>query len=458
MKEIETVIAFAVNYPLSEREEPEKEFVSEAVQWAAERKNAKIQPTWDETAGHKQWKDKDESLDIILQEGIGAFRHRSVSSGCTWTLEGVLNRELKTIRLVLDVTSESGVICRTAHLPGLVGKLVEQGMVRGTFEQTFKGNWLSVSEKSMQEKAEAVLSGTIRPVLPILFISEKYRQFFEIGAPALQMTTEAVFVPQDCHLEGFPENGICAVFPGAEAEFALNKSAAHSEDVPSVVLAAVRNYYLQQTVSEMLTFSGAEKKEFTESLLERASVKTENTQLVGELETALKENDELKEKIKELETEIRSLNAKSETLGTSLSNVLAKDEGEPLLFYGEEKDMFPEEIRDFVLEALSNRAEELQDGTRRKDVYTDLLSANHYSGEHRKIREKIENAFIGYKTMDSNIRQVLKESGLEIKSDAKHIKIAFPGDSRYMEVLPKTSSDSARAGMNAAKDIERTMF
>ena len=311
----------------------------------------------------------------------------------------------------------------------------------------------------MQKAAEDILSGKTPPHLPVIFISEKYRKAFETETPALCMIAETAFIPAGLSLSGrLPDDGIFAIFPDAEAVFTLNKSQYNCRETALTVLTAVRNYYLQKNVPDTLTFSGLEKKELTESLLKAGKTTVENTQLVGELEAALKENDELKKEIQELEAKIRSLDAKSETLGSSLSNALAKDTGEPLLFYGKEKDMFPEEISDFVLEALSDKMDELPDGSRRKDVYNDLLTANHYSEKHRKIREKIGTAFTGYKTMDSSIRQVLKESGLEIKSDSKHIKIAFPGDGRYTEIIPKTCSDSVRAGLNIAKDIGKTML
>ena len=453
------MIAYTVNYPLAEWEKPEKEFLSEVIQWAKERKNTKIAPDWDGSMGTARWENNGESLSVICHEGGGAFRHRSESDRCVWTLEGALSSENGILRLTLDVTSESGIICRFAHIPTLFTRLIQKGMIRGTLEETFRGKWLTLSGEEMQKAAEDILSGKTPPHLPVIFISEKYRKAFEAETPALCMIAETAFIPAGLSLSGrLPDDGIFAIFPDAEAVFTLNKSQYNCRETALTVLTAVRNYYLQKNVPDTLTFSGLEKKELTESLLKAGKTTVENTQLVGELEAALKENDELKKEIQELEAKIRSLDAKSETLGSSLSNALAKDTGEPLLFYGKEKDMFPEEISDFVLEALSDKMDELPDGSRRKDVYNDLLTANHYSEKHRKIREKIGTAFTGYKTMDSSIRQVLKESGLEIKSDSKHIKIAFPGDGRYTEIIPKTCSDSVRAGLNIAKDIGKTMM
>lgn len=453
------MIAYAVNYPLAEWEKPEKEFLSEVIQWAKERKNTKIAPDWDGSMGTARWENNGESLSVICHEGRGAFRHRSESDRCVWTLEGALSCENGILRLTLDVTSESGIICRSAHIPALFTKLMQKGMIRGTLEETFRGKWVTLSGEGMKKTAADILAGNTSPALPVIFISEKYRKAFETETPALCMIAETAFIPAGLSLSGrLPGDGIFAIFPDAEAVFTLNKSQYNCRETALTVFAAVRNYYLQKNVPDTLTFSGLEKKELKESLSKEGSTKAENSQLVGELEEALKENDELKKEIQELEAKIRTLDAKSETLGTSLSNALVKDTGSPLLFYGKEKDLFPEEISDFVLEALSDRAEELSDGSRRKDVYNDLLAANHYSGKHRKIREKIGTAFTGYKTMDSGIRQVLKESGLEIRSDSRHIKIAFPGDSRYTEIIPKTCSDSVRAGLNIAKDIGKTMM
>ena len=132
------MIAYAVNYPLAKWEKPEKEFLSEVIKWAKERKNTKIAPDWDGSMGTARWENNGESLSVICHEGRGAFRHRSESDRCVWTLEGALSCENGILRLTLDVTSESGIICRSAHIPALFTKLIQKGMIRGTLEETFR--------------------------------------------------------------------------------------------------------------------------------------------------------------------------------------------------------------------------------------------------------------------------------------------------------------------------------
>jgi hypothetical protein len=158
------------------------------------------------------------------------------------------------------------------------------------------------------------------------------------------------------------------------------------------------------------------------------------------------------EKLDEAEREISRLNAEIRRTSAERSG---REEG--LLCYGDEQDLYTNEIKCFVLDALSSYLSNALDGTRRKHVLTDLIQHNEVNGEADKIREEIKALFKSYVDMDAKIKQALTKLGFDISEDGKHYKIVFQGDGRYTFSVSKTSSDH-RAGKNQASDINKQLF
>lgn len=158
------------------------------------------------------------------------------------------------------------------------------------------------------------------------------------------------------------------------------------------------------------------------------------------------------EKLDEAEREISRLNAEIRRTSAERSG---REEG--LLCYGDEQDLYTNEIKCFVLDALSSYLSNALDGTRRKHVLTDLIQHNEANGEADKIREEIKALFKSYVAMDAKMKQALAKLGFDISEDGKHYKIVFQGDGRYTFSVSKTSSDH-RAGKNQASDINKQLF
>lgn len=158
------------------------------------------------------------------------------------------------------------------------------------------------------------------------------------------------------------------------------------------------------------------------------------------------------EKLDEAEREISRLNAEVRRVSAEKSG---QEDG--ILCYGEEQDLYANEIKGVVLEALSVYLANALDGTRRKHVLADLVQHNEASGESEKIKDEIKALFKSYVDMDARMKQALTRLGFDISEDGKHYKIVFQGDGRYTFSVSKTSSDR-RAGKNLASDINKHLF
>jgi ribonuclease BN (tRNA processing enzyme) len=157
-------------------------------------------------------------------------------------------------------------------------------------------------------------------------------------------------------------------------------------------------------------------------------------------------------RILENNSEIARLNAEVRRLSSSEYTNLSG-----LLLRGSEQDLYENEIRDIVIDALENYSRSTKVGTRRNHVMAGLLAANPSNGA-AKLREKeIKSLFKTYRDLDSKARNTLARLGFDLSEEGKHYKIVFQGDGRYTFSFSKTSSDH-RAGLNIGSDLSNLIF
>lgn len=209
-----------------------------------------------------------------------------------------------------------------------------------------------------------------------------------------------------------------------------------------------RRYFksFQEALPEMLRYqasfsSGSGISEYETELSEKNK----------EIEMCYQEIDKNDKEIADLKKELDSVKAERDTYQ---NNFKSSEEGDPVIYYGEESDIIPGEIRDYVLQCVSDSLKNVQKGTRKYDILSDILEKNKYEAVHQKNAEMIKAAFNGYRSMDGKIKAVLSDAGIKIASDARHYKLMLGDDTRYMVSVSKTPSE-ASSGMNAALEISR---
>ena len=110
-----------------------------------------------------------------------------------------------------------------------------------------------------------------------------------------------------------------------------------------------------------------------------------------------------------------------------------------------------------VLDAVAEKLKSTKEGSRRYDVYSDILAKNHYRKLTRQRIEEIKNLLNDYRTMTAPLCNALADLGFKITEVGKHYRMTYYGDERYKTTLSKTGSDF-REGKNQAANIARNMF
>ncbi|RQM69810.1 hypothetical protein [Aeromonas enteropelogenes] len=158
------------------------------------------------------------------------------------------------------------------------------------------------------------------------------------------------------------------------------------------------------------------------------------------------------EKIDSAEKEILRLQAELSRIN---AEKFSREEG--ILSYGEEQDLYPYEIRNFVVDTLERQLQNSIRESRRHHILHDLIKTNKTEGIASNLKEEIKSIFKSYVEMDAKTKSSLTRIGFDISEEGKHYKIVFHQDGRYTFSVSKSSSDS-RAGKNLASDINKKIF
>jgi len=253
----------------------------------------------------------------------------------------------------------------------------------------------------------------------------------------------------------FPNNSF------QHAKYFYRRSTGEDTILFEKVVRSVFRYINSQKVSRLYTWEGVNNAILTDRLnsqraerleAERARQQAENE--VGQI------YDTFGDDLEKLQRMVEELTHTNEALRTENLGLRAKIDAAdtlPIIFFGDEDELYPGEIRDMVLCAISDALEGVREKSRRADVLNDILAANEFkqlcSDRHRRIKQVLK----GYSGMTKAVRQELMDLGFEITEDGKHYKLTYYGDRRYWSSLAKTPSEN-RGNKNAASDIINNMF
>ena len=182
----------------------------------------------------------------------------------------------------------------------------------------------------------------------------------------------------------------------------------------------------------------------------QAAGKAEADGILAEFDNELRDKQKA---LQERDDTIAKLQAENSWMKEKLEAVNKK----PLIVSGEEKAVYPGEIKDFVLGAVADALEAAPEKTRRHDVLADILDANDYQDTAKERADKVLAVLTDYSGMTSALRSELQKLGFEIVSENGHYKLLYGGDARYMIIVSKTPSDVS-TGVNCAKTITRNIF
>ena len=164
--------------------------------------------------------------------------------------------------------------------------------------------------------------------------------------------------------------------------------------------------------------------------------------------------------IKEKETEIKRLESENYDLRRRLLIQQPTNEGhdeDPLLYYGNIKDLYQGEIQDIVLEQIEKSIKDAVIGSRRRHVLQSILDNNPINGRRKQIAAEVKRIFKDYKTPTPALKSELNKIGFTISEAGKHHKLHYADNNEYFSTLPSTGSDN-RGGRNCAAEAIKKLL
>lgn len=133
--------------------------------------------------------------------------------------------------------------------------------------------------------------------------------------------------------------------------------------------------------------------------------------------------------------------------------------GQCLLIYGEESNLYENEILSFVIESISKMLDNhTHKNSRRQHILTDLLQHNPLPTDWRKEKmASLKQTMRHYKNLDAPTLNALKKIGFSHSQEGTHHKFVFMNDARYTATTSKSSSDN-RTGQNFSHDVANKLF
>lgn len=404
-----------------------------------------------------------ESLDSC---GITAARMHTETPSGIWNTDIILNEMSGTLTVRVDKSlSETTENVNTdGFFPNIVSQLISKGLVGKSCGFPVSNMPVTDIDKNTLENAIAISD---EDALPIVYLSSRSRISAEILAKKMAGLAVVINDTNDLIKDKYPEP-IYIFYPHSNtAPKTLGDYPLHRE-----IKWALLEFLNRKNYTPLETWHGIQ--------IEKTNIR--NIELLNSIKLHLANNEALKEKvgdtevyeemIDELEKQIIEIkNAKNklaeELYRTQNENLRLEERidrmksgGAPLIMRGSEVDCYEDEQYEIIMDCLKEYADKsTEENTRRHDILTSVIERNKVKGTPDKYREIIKKGFKGYTTFNcKKIKDVLKETNLQIINHSGHYKFSLNGDTRYLVEAAATCSDSGRGGKNLSSEINDIMF
>ncbi|MBQ7834022.1 MAG: hypothetical protein IJ336_10705 [Lachnospiraceae bacterium] len=458
-------------------------------------------------------------LDIkeYRNQNIIAVRYEKVGDdGVVWDTDYVMNFNDMKMSILLDrsFSEEALMTSKEFSAPYFIYCLIKGGYVEddGNLEVSAEPLYLEGDNYHIMDE---VIEGKVKYRLPIVYVSKttEGQEPIDVKTLAYRLKGAAhVLVEKDLSDEEkaskkYEKNGNVGVYYSKAAGGSITFAYSNKYALADILFIKVLNNVIQtanlQKIDRLYTWQGvnnallmdrldSQRQERIKAESEREKAESERLKAQSEKEQAVKERKlaesereqaqnekELAEKARkraetekenvyeELDEEISEYSDKIAELSNEIDRLLNENYGlrrklqsveqSPLLFYGNESDFYPNEIKEMILATLEEACKNDKKRQRRNDIINDLMEANNYERLMEKRKNQIKDILKGTKDLgEGGAKQALKKMGFDVTDDHKHYHLTFQGDDRYKESIAKTGSDH-RGGKNTAADILNTM-
>lgn len=406
------------------------------------------------------------------------FNKTNTDAGIFWTTDYVMNFQKRKMSIRLDRSYDEEALMNDDQFstPHFITLLIEHGYLEDDHDLPVGREPIMITEENLKTVCD-VINGYKRYSLPVIYVSRTYYDEDPVDIRLLASRVKGiahVFAEKNLWLDKHIRD-ICGgknEYYGAIGIYYPNESIAHrrffyhAESGPDTALMnkvrrSVMEYSNQQLLDPLYSWQGVNhsllSSDLSRQIEQRKKAEEEKQKTEYETDELLQAFENDLTKYKDYQKELLELIQAQEAELIGLRKKLSTQDTEPVLYYGHEAELFPGEIKEIIMDAVSDAAKNTQTESRRHDVLSDIRDNNEYPHELASIRERLKNLMTGYKTMTAPMRQELIAMGFDISEEGKHYKLTYRKDPRYYTTISKTGSDH-REGKNIVSKITKAML
>ena len=447
-------------------------------------------------------------LEIRDHGDVTAVRYESrESGGAVWDTDFVMDFGRMKMSVCLYRSYAAGTASAAApdsrfSIPYFISLLIRQGYLRDDCGLPVTDVPMVIGRKSVSLLAD-IVSGKARYRLPVVYVSKTKGNRDPVNtaylASRLKGTAHVLTesekpldreIRSRCRGKNEYDGAIGVYYPGdrrRHTRYLYTKEGGYDAQLMEKTVQDIFRYWNVQEADVTLTWQGVtdamlaedmdvKQKKLRDAEAAEKEAKAETMRVKGALEEkekafrkkALEDAkleagtilDGFEEDMQKLKEQVDALTRENEALKGENHGMKMKLESRtevPILYMGKESDFYPGEIKDLILDTLSDAEKHLKPRSRRSDVVRDIINNNDFRKLTVEKAEELKRIMKNYDGMSVKTRSSLNSLGFEIEEDGKHYKVTYYGDGRYQTSYSKTPSDG-RSGKNSAQNTVNMAF
>lgn len=461
------MLLFSTILPAQADLEPEQ-FYQAMVDWNAKATEAnRIEPLdWNgEMVCHFQKDNLSLEFDCLPDESLYGARFLKSEDGINWRTDAILFGNVHRILIQLDRTysEDAANLNQDFSTPMLISVMMDNDLFAKEDVLPYSARpWLL--NKSDRPILETIFFGDHYQSIPVVLITGDFQGNLPVNAASLAwrlkgaahvlVLTEDQEGPQILPAEmpwwghGFGTKinkryQISVTYPNREetTEFFRPEDYQDRQQLQDDICSRIFHYNLQLENGNLPAWMVLKAHKIQRQAVEETRQYKDNEASMNEV------FDLLNEDVSSLTSQIQDLQQENQAMLLSIKAAGGKGKNEGLLTLGQEQELYPGEIQDFVLEAIRTALKVSNPEGRKAAIYEDLLKANSSTGEIETRSAIIRDVLGSGDGLDKHANE-LKRAGFTITGDHKHYKLVYGDDGRYTFSFGKTPSDYRAAKNN----------
>ncbi len=429
---------------------------------------------WDGKKRNIKFEDGNLSLaieEIRTYNTIAIRFHQFDENNIIWNTDIVVNfnTHIFSIKIDRETTADTIGFIPQFKTPILVNMLLDRDFIGMDNDLEISAKEIPIKKDNYKVIENIICRNTVYS-MPVIYVTKSWGRYplrvhtlaYRLRGVAHVLIEEDAdvckFLKDSCRGMNSHHGSIGIYYPGSSAPYKIitpRRYEGQEETLIDRIVNMVCRYMNQQARDKMMTWEGVQnellKLRYVSATEKKAKAENEVSEVYENF------SDELEEKertIEELNNRVMALQAENQGLRAKYEQVSEI----PLIYYGEEDELYEGEIKDHILETLQKQMQQVKKGTRKEIILQDILESNELTGALEEKRAEIKRILKGYTKVGDSLKRDLKAYGFIITKDGGHYKLTYKGDSRYLFTMASSGSDSQRGGENLIGDIIRDML